>query len=100
MTGSLRGHKFQLTRAEHGAVGSLHHSDRPQDEGEREDGKRDVAVGDLADRGAVQDVVGPGTRPSLEKTDTMNGILFYCGLRVRAIFNYSLRFEGLCKTRS
>jgi hypothetical protein len=58
MTGSLRGHKFQLTRAEHGAVGSLHHSDRPQDEGEREDGKRDVAVGDLADRGAVQDVVG------------------------------------------
>ena len=43
---------------EHGAVGPLDEADGPEDEGGREEGEGDVAVGDLADGRAVQDVVG------------------------------------------
>ena len=45
-------------REEHGAVGSLDEADGPEDEGEGEEGEGHVAVGDLADGRAVQDVVG------------------------------------------
>ena len=44
--------------AEHGAVGALHHPDGPHDEGEAEHGQRNVPVGDLAQGGPGQDVVG------------------------------------------
>ena len=45
-------------REEHGAVGSLDESDGPEDEGGCEEGEGDVAVGDLADGRAVENVVG------------------------------------------
>ena len=43
--------------AEHGAVGPLDEPDSPHDEGESEDGQRNVPVRDLAQRRPVEDMI-------------------------------------------